>query len=237
MDRISDSGSDDLGSIPNGGTNQFQDFMQRTFIAFAVAFLVTAPVLSARTSDNGETSASVASATIPENRNEITVGYGRATIMDLAHVVGGVFATVFTGGYARFDNFTSYGSVNVEYYRVLNKTFSVGGAISWFGGEADYLNKDNVKVGTSSYSGFAVMPSAKAFWFRKPHVAMYSKLSAGLTLLDDYDDESDSHSFDPYFAAQVSLAGIQFGGERFRGYVELGGGMQGAILVGLSYSF
>lgn len=196
--------------------------MKRTFIALAVAFLATAPFLSAQT---------------PESRNEITVGYGRATFMDLAHVTGGVFATVFTGGYARFDNFRSYGSVNVEYYRVLNKTFSVGAAASWFGGTADVLNKEDVKTGTSDYSGFALMPSAKAFWFRKPHVAMYSKLSVGLTLLDDYDDESDSHSFDPYFAAQVSLAGVQFGGERFRGFVELGGGMQGALLVGFSYSF
>lgn len=211
--------------------------MKRTFIALAVAFLVTAPVLSARTSDNGLGEASAPSGTTPENRNEITVGYGRATIMDLAHVVGGVFATAFTAGYARFDNFRSYGSVNAEYYRVLNKTFSVGAAVSWFGGAADVLNKDNVKTGTSDYSGFAVMPSAKAFWFRRPHVAMYSKLSVGLTLLDDYDDESDSHSFDPYFAAQVSLAGVQFGGERFRGYVELGGGMQGLVTAGVSYSF
>lgn len=196
--------------------------MKRTLLTLAVAFLASASFLSAQT---------------PDSRNELTVAYGRATFMDLAHVTGGVFATVFTGGYARFDNFRSYGSVNVEYYRVLNKTFSVGAAASWFGGTADVLNKEDVKTGTSDYSGFALMPSAKAFWFRKPHVAMYSKLSAGLTLLDDYDDESDSHSFDPYFAAQVSLAGIQFGGERFRGYVELGGGMQGAILAGLSYSF
>ena len=208
--------------------------MKRTFFALAVALLVTAPSLSATTSDNG---AGASSAAVPENRNEMNLGYGRATLLDCAHVIGGVFATVFTAGYARFDNFRSYGSVNVEYFRALNKTFSVGGFVSWFGGAADYLNTDNVKVGTSSYSGFAVMPSVKAFWFRKPHVAMYSKLSVGLTMLDDYDDESDSHSFDPYFAAQVGLAGVQFGGERLRGYVEIGGGMQGAVVAGLSYSF
>ena len=209
--------------------------MKRTLIALAVAFLVTAPVLSARTSDNGPDVGSVPSVNTP--KNEISVGYGRVTLPDFAHLTAGVFATVFTGGYARFDNFRSYGSVNAEYYRVLNKTFSVGAAVSWFGGVADVLDKDNVKTGTSDYSGFAVMPSAKIFWFRKPHVAMYSKLSAGLTLLDDYDDESDSHSYDPYFAAQVSLAGVQFGGERLRGYVEVGGGMQGLVTAGVSYSF
>uniref|UniRef100_UPI00402A12CB hypothetical protein n=1 Tax=Candidatus Cryptobacteroides bacterium TaxID=3085639 RepID=UPI00402A12CB len=113
----------------------------------------------------------------------------------------------------------------------------MGAAVSWFGGTADELNKDNVKVGNADYSGFAVMPAAKAFWFRKPHVAMYSKLAAGVTLLDDYDEEADSHSFDPYWAAQVTLAGVQFGGERFRGFVEAGAGMQGLVLAGLSVSF
>ena len=117
------------------------------------------------------------------------------------------------------------------------RLFPWGAAVSWFGGTADELNKDNVKVGNADYSGFAVMPAAKAFWFRKPHVAMYSKLAAGVTLLDDYDEEADSHSFDPYWAAQVTLAGVQFGGERFRGFVEAGAGMQGLVLAGLSVSF
>lgn len=196
--------------------------MKRILISLAVAVFIGAPVVSAQT---------------PESRNEIALGYGRVTFVDVAHVASGVFATVFTAGYARFDNFRSYGSVNLEYYRTLNKTFSVGAAVSWFGGAADELNKDNVKVGDSKYSGFALMPAAKVFWFKKQKVAMYSKLAAGVTLLDDYDEESDSHSFDPYWAAQVTFAGVQFGGERFRGFVETGSGMQGLVLAGLSCSF
>ncbi|GEM_PF-5700805 len=53
------------------------------------------------------------------------LGHGRVTAVDVALVVGGVFATAFTAGYALLDNFRSYGSVNLEYYRVINKTFSV----------------------------------------------------------------------------------------------------------------
>ena len=34
MDRISDSGSDDLGSIPNGGTNQSQGFYEKNVLRF-----------------------------------------------------------------------------------------------------------------------------------------------------------------------------------------------------------
>ena len=146
--------------------------MKRILISLAAAIFAFVPLVSAQT---------------PESRNEITLGYGRVTVVDVAHVVGGVFATAFTAGYARFDNFRSYGSVNLEYYRVLNKTFSVGAAVSWFGGTADELNKDNVKVGNADYSGFAVMPAAKVFWFRKPHVAMYSKLAAGETQHTDGD--------------------------------------------------
>lgn len=81
------------------------------------------------------------------------------------------------------------------------------------------------------------MPAARMFWFRKPHVAMYSKLAAGVTLLDDYDEETDSRSYDPFFGAQVTLAGVQFGGERFRGFIEAGAGMQGLVLAGVSFSF
>lgn len=202
--------------------NQPLKFMKRILICLAAAIFVCVPVVSAQT---------------PESRNEITFGYGRVTVVDFAHVVGGVFATAFTAGYARFDNFRSYGSVNLEYYRVLNKTFSVGATVAWFGGTADELNKENEKIGNADYSGFAVMPAAKAFWFRKPHVAMYSKLAAGVTLLDDFDEETDSHSFDPFFGAQVTLAGVQFGGERFRGFVEAGAGMQGLVIAGLSVSF
>lgn len=196
--------------------------MKRILISLAVAVFISAPVVSAQT---------------PESRNEITLGYGRVTLVDVAHVAIGIFATAFTAGYARFDNFRSYGSANLEYYRVLNKTFSVGAAVSWFGGAADELNKDKVKVGDSYYSGFAFMPAAKVFWFRKPNVAMYSKLAAGVTLLDDYGEEADSHSFKPYWAAQVTCAGVQFGGERFRGFVETGAGMQGLVLTGVSFSF
>ena len=94
MDRISDSGSDDLGSIPNGGTSRNKlsyligyestaHIMKRILISLAAAIFAFIPLVSAQT---------------PESRNEITLGYGRVTVVDVAHVVGGVFATAFTAG-------------------------------------------------------------------------------------------------------------------------------------------
>ena len=173
-----------------------------------------------------------------EYRNEITAGYGYVTFTDIVHVTAGVFATIFTLGYAGFDNFKSIGSFNLEYYRTLNNdTFSVGGALSYFGGSADVIEtKTKEKTGKSTYRGIALMPSTKVFWFRNPKVSMYSKLAAGGMLFDDY-DENNKHTFQPSFAAQVSPVAIEVGGEQFRGYVELGMGMQGVIVGGLHYNF
>ena len=85
---------------------------------------------------------------MPAFRNEVELSYGRATLADMAHILSGAFVAVFTGGYAQFDNFNAYGSVNAEYYRVLNKTFSVGGLVGWSGGSADVVDKNKVKTGT-----------------------------------------------------------------------------------------
>lgn len=195
--------------------------MKRFSIALIAAILVCAPALSAQT---------------PKLRNEVSASYGTVTFIDFVYILGGTFASAITGGNAIFDNFQSYGSANLEYYRVLNKTFSVGGALSWTGGSADQLNKDGEKTGDMKYSGISIMPSAKAFWFRKKFVAMYSRLALGVTLLDKSDDEGNK-GFDPTFGAQVSIAGVQFGGKYLRGFMELGGGMQGFVIAGVSVSF
>ena len=57
--------------------------MKRTVIALAATLLVTAPVVFAQN---------------PGKRNEITVGYGRVTAVDAAHVFGGALATVLVQG-------------------------------------------------------------------------------------------------------------------------------------------
>lgn len=197
--------------------------MKRLFTLLAAMAIIAAPTAK------GEA---------PQYRNEINVGYGQVTIMDVAHVFADAFANIFTAGYSRFDNFQSYGSVNAEYYRALGGVISVGGAFSWCGGSADVINNEDVKTGVSKYSGVSIMPAAKFYWFRKPHVAMYSKAAAGLMLLKDYDDEeAKAKGYEPWFMAQLSFVSVQFGGERLRGYLELGGGVQGFATIGVNYAF
>lgn len=176
-------------------------------------------------------------AAMPEQRNEITIGYGWGTFIDATFIFANGLVTAFSAGNIKTDNYQALGSVNAEYYRVLNKTFSAGGSFSWTGGNADIINKEDVKTGTSHYSAFVIMPSVKAYWFRKKHVAMYSKLALGLTMLDGFDDKDSERNYSPFFAGQAGAVCIQAGGKHVRGYLETGGGMQGFITGGLSISF
>lgn len=176
-------------------------------------------------------------AAMPEQRNEITIGYGWGTFIDATFIFANGLVTAFSAGNIRTDNYQALGSVNAEYYRVLNKTFSVGGSFSWTGGSADIINKEDVKTGKSHYSAFVIMPSVKAFWFRKKHVAMYSKLALGLTMLDGFDNKESERNYSPFFAGQAGAVCIQAGGKHVRGFLETGGGMQGFITGGLSISF
>lgn len=176
-------------------------------------------------------------AAMPEQRNEITIGYGWGTFIDATFIFANGLVTAFSAGNIKTDNYQALGSVNAEYYRVLNKTFSVGGSFSWTGGSADIINKEDVKTGTSHYSAFVIMPSVKAFWFRKKHVAMYSKLALGLTMLDGFDNKESERNYSPFFAGQAGAVCIQAGGKHVRGFLETGGGMQGFITGGLSISF
>lgn len=197
----------------------------------------TSAVLRENLPETQMTKKEIRKAAMPEQRNEITVSYGRATVMDVAYLFANALASAFTFGNVKIDNYHANGSVNAEYYRVLSKTFSVGGQFSWSGGKADLLNKENVKTGTSNYSAFTMMPSAKAFWFRKKHVAMYSKLGLGVTLLDGFSDDTEDRNYSPFFAAQLGAVCIQAGGKHVRGFLEAGGGMAGCITGGLSISF
>ena len=197
----------------------------------------TSAVLQENLPETQMTKKEIRKAAMPEQRNEITIGYGWGTFIDATFIFANGLVTAFSAGHIRTDNYQALGSVNAEYYRVLNKTFSVGGSFSWTGGSADIINKEDVKTGKSHYSAFVIMPSVKAFWFRKKHVAMYSKLSAGIMFIDDYEEGSKSTDYSPLFSLQAGAVCVQAGGQRVRGFVELGIGMTGLIVGGISVAF
>ena len=90
-----------------------------------------------------------------------------------------------------------------------------------------------------------IMPEATGYWFKKRHVAMYSKVAAGLRI--DFERrefyESIPKSFiqpkknraSVYF--QVSPVAVEVGGPYWRGNIEIGYGAQGVFQYGVRHIF
>ena len=167
-------------------------------------------------------------------KNEISVSYGQATVPQFAYMFGGIFGVVFTAGHFEFDNTVMTGTLGVEYNHWANNWFGYGGAVfaEYMTSDAHSKDSDGNKTKNGKFNlGFAsVMPTARFRWFNNPHFGMYSKLGVGLGLA--FSDE-----WQPALSAQVSPVCMEFGGNSWRGLVELGVGMQGIATVGVKKSF
>ena len=92
-------------------------------------------------------------------------------------------------------------------------------------------------------SYLTLMPAVKFDYLRKKHFGMYSKLAIGATLRTekvDYDsniDAKDHDESDFHINWQLSLLGLEAGGQALRGFIELGFGEQGIYVIGVKYRF
>ena len=168
-------------------------------------------------------------------RNDFSVSYGYFTIPQFAVVLGGVFGAAFSLGYAAPSEITSTGSVKVEYLHKTNYWLWLGAGVS---GEKDSLvmvskDSDGNETGKSSSDIITgnVVATAKANWLRRPKLAMYTKISGGIFTTFGDDDNKINPSI------QISLIGLEGGGENFRGFIELGAGMQGLVNGGFKFLF
>ena len=78
------------------------------------------------------------------------------------------------------------------------------------------------------------MPSVRFAWLDKKRVALYSKAAIGATF--DSGQYQGSHDDRWEVAFQASAFGVEVGGA-FRGFLELGYGMQGIVNFGIKYRF
>ena len=173
-----------------------------------------------------------------KDRNEFSITYGQATIPQYAYVLGGVFGAAFSLGHFSFENAHMLGAVGVEYVHYVNNWLGFGGAV-----QCDYMTADAMNVasdGTKTPNGkfqlgyLSAMPVVKFAWFNRERVGLYSKLGFGA----GYSFANDSEPKDNFgFSAQVTLVGVDFGGESFRGFVEVGIGMQGTVSGGVRWLF
>ena len=82
------------------------------------------------------------------------------------------------------------------------------------------------------------MPSVKYSWIAKNHFRLYTKAALGiqhykLDAISRGNSYPETHENNCKVAYQFSPVGIEVGGERMRGFLELGYGKQGIYNIGM----
>lgn len=167
-------------------------------------------------------------------KNDIGFTYSTFTIPQFVYVFGGVLGAAFTLGHFTFDNTIMTGNFGVEYNRWTNNWFGWGASVFGEAMTADAYNVDSdgnrIPNGKYNMSVVSVVPMIRLRWFNHPHFGMYSKLGAGPGLVF-----SGEASLIP--SVQISPVCMEFGGDSWRGLIEIGVGMQGIITAGVKKSF
>ena len=85
------------------------------------------------------------------------------------------------------------------------------------------------------------MPEVYVYWFKRSHVAMYSKIGAGMR----FNIEKKTYVHERYqytrleekhFYFHAAPVGVEFGGQKWRGFAEIGYGAQGITQYGVRYT-
>jgi hypothetical protein len=172
-------------------------------------------------------------------KQEVAVSYGwlsNSDIIDAFENIGGAMVGMTTDGESYF------GPISVEYFYHVKPWLGVGGIAAYGQMKENYylMGKKDGKDGEIKNNYLTLMPAAKFEWLRKSHFGVYSKLAIGATLrtekMDGKSSGDDSDS-EIHVNWQVSLLGMEFGGQQLRGFCELGTGEQGIFLAGLRYKF
>jgi hypothetical protein len=200
----------------------------KRILLMAVAAIITATSVNAQ---NG----------YADTKHEVAVSAGvwsNSDVFNAFETIASVLVGVTT------DNESFLGPVSVEYFYHLKPMIGLGGIAVYGQMSQDFymLNKNSGKDGDITNRYVTLMPAVKFDWLRKKHFGMYSKLGLGATLRHetiDYIDasKSDHSSSAVHLNWQVSLLGLETGGSRLRGFMELGMGEQGIGLLGLRYKF
>ena len=192
--------------------------MRKVFAALILAVLIPASGLKAQE-------------VRPAPSNYVCLSYGEGSMVQFSFFLGASLAEAFTAGHADIKEVRTSGSFTIGYARAVKKWL-------WVGGEFCYENCMIVSSGdrNGGSSGGAnamnLMGACRMSWFDRQHFAMYSKLCAGAILVGGGDSKAS-----PGFAFQVSPVCLEAGGERFRGFMECGWGVQSLLAAGVRYRF
>ncbi len=161
--------------------------------------------------------------------NEISVSWGLGS----GPMIADAFASGLTGS-------TEYGmqtgNISAQFMHNLNKTIGIGVTASFEGLSA---KKTDEMTEDLSNNYITIMPTARAYWFRKSMFGMYSRAAAGVTFNSfDYLNAKDGKTVkdsesEVSFAWQVSPVGIEIGSNKVSGFLEGGFGYQGLVIAGV----
>lgn len=156
--------------------------------------------------------------------HEIGLAHGMVTQQLLINS----FVKIFSLGFADIDTML-YGATSGEYLYYVNKHIGLGGTLGYeFGREgqnADYKAR---------FHYLTVMPTAKFYWFNRPYVGMYTRMSLGATFGLGSVDQQQSMRVLPAF--HLGAVAVEVGG-KFRFFTELGFGSLGLIQAGFRFKF
>lgn len=173
-------------------------------------------------------------------KHEVAVSYGYLTTSQVLDVFN-MTLNIFTGYEPMKGSAT--GSISAEYFYNVNNWFGVGAIFSFGAFTMNYnMQIDNSPAYTTNNNCYTLLPAVKFNWLRREHFGMYSKLGAGVMLLDTKAtpvDPNEKATRDQIigFNFQASALGIEFGSAQFRGFIEGGFGEQGLAVAGLRYKF
>lgn len=180
----------------------------------------------------------------PTPKQEVSISAGAASIPWMALKISGTLINFFTLDHMDVSDMSDPGAFTLEYTRhTASKHLAYGASLSVENAHINCRIKNKKdENGISMYGDpfptnmlFAsAMAMGKLIWFDKEHVSMYTKGALGLCLIDPSAKLLNSTVT---LAFQVSPVCLEVGSQQFRGFAELGLGVQGLIQGGVKYSF
>lgn len=170
------------------------------------------------------------------SRNEVSLAVGAFPATDFQFVVDALFNGKFSEPFKR--NPTS-AAVTLTYSYRLSEITSYGASVSYSKAYGDL-----VTIGKATKTYYSIMPMAKFNWYNSGRMTLYSKVQAGVTIMDmqhSFDDEElgemvTEGDYTASFIFQLSPIGIELGRE-IAWYAEAGFGAAGTIQMGVRYRF
>ena len=170
-----------------------------------------------------------------DTKHEVSITYGQVStsqILDVFSTIGSALVGVSE------KNESWFGPLAAEYFYHVSDVVGVGGIVAIGERSYDMLRKEE-KLGEGHDQYYTLMPAVKFNWLRKQHFGMYSKAAIGATLRHMSQDTNGDNYTDTsaHINYQASLLGLEAGSPTVRGFLELGFGEQGIILLGMRYKF